>query len=434
MKNIYNFTILIMVLSNPSFAQYLYKDLVDTVPFVSAELEVQNDDEMYFTQPIQPSVAPEEISFVYNGTPKQLPCEQLLYEKILNVMSPSKDERKRVRETTVWPHRFYGQLSLYFKEGEYQGSGVLVGPQHMLTSAHNVYNLKTNEFIKGVKARFALNKDQAPYGEVAGVRVYIDQRYIHSGDRQYDFALIVLDKPVGYKIGSVGLMSLPDNKIIGQKISITGYPSDKGGKQMWTTQSKVKSVDSNSITCLENMPGQNGSFICVEKLGNPYLVGILTLGDGPFSAGNTGIRMSQNKLRMIYEKWIAETNQFKNAIVAPIQPLAPSPKEDSSDSSHDKDSGIIPISGSAISQTSSPGIFSGQTSLPPQSLDSITPEAPSMPPEPILPQRSGGVPVLYAQIASDKHASASPEPIMSEPAKPRRLELHKVSKEVSIKK
>ena len=57
------------------------------------------------------------------------------------IILTNQDGRVAVEKTTAWPYCIHGQLKIrYGKMGEGTGTGILVGPHHILTAGHNVYN------------------------------------------------------------------------------------------------------------------------------------------------------------------------------------------------------------------------------------------------------------------------------------------------------
>ncbi len=318
LKNLALFLMLI-IFSVDLLAQYVIKPLAD-VSFVSGTFESHEENGLHFTMPQQPSQAPQQKVLQYKSNPGLSPH----YEKILMKVHPGQDGRERVFETTAWPYCFYCHLNLGFSEGNYLGSGVLIGPHHILTCGHNVYDYENKQWVKGIEAFFALNDDQAPFGKVHAVRIYAHLKWYKQGDSDFDIALIVINKSIGLKIGWCGLMYLPNEKTLKKAISITGYPGDKGGKQMWTMKDTIKALSEERLFYdIDTMGGQSGSPIWLMILKNPYIVGIHTLGEGKERSGNSGIRLSLGKLKLIVDHWMTESCQYEMPVdrVVPLLPF-----------------------------------------------------------------------------------------------------------------
>ncbi|MHB9147054.1 MAG: trypsin-like serine peptidase [Candidatus Amoebophilus sp.] len=113
-------------------------------------------------------------------------------ESVLMRVKKGQDGRIRIEQTTEFPYLFNGQLELHYSNGEYGGSGTLIGPQHILTAAHNIYNKKRG-WAERVVVRLGLNGKIAPYGDVLATRIYTFKPYINQKDPAYDMALLILE-------------------------------------------------------------------------------------------------------------------------------------------------------------------------------------------------------------------------------------------------
>ncbi len=227
-------------------AEYtLVKDLNESVQFIHESIMCREEESTYYTIPRQPQGAPQQKVLIYKEDAAQLPYEEQVCrdEEMVYQQEPLEekvfvvDRRRRIQRTTEWPYRFFGLLSMYFPDGKKSaGSCVLVGPHHILTCAHNVYDRSKGAWVENIKVYFALNELCAPYGEATGVRIYLDNRYLDKTNtyyKDYDIAFVVINYSIGNEIGWSGLMYLPNKKFENKKIAITGYPGDKP-KQMWT--------------------------------------------------------------------------------------------------------------------------------------------------------------------------------------------------------
>ncbi|OJW70826.1 MAG: hypothetical protein BGO68_02340 [Candidatus Amoebophilus sp. 36-38] len=269
----------------------------------------KNKIELY-APPYRPAKMPEQNTQTCNETLQIPHYEQRQQETVLRRVKKGQDGRSRIQKTTDWPYRLIGQLKLCFSDGEYGGSGVMVGPQHILTCAHNIYR---KEWAHKVVVRLGLNDDLAPYGESLATRIYTFKRWIKQKDKSYDLALLVLAKPIGMQTGWFGLLAALDKDLQKHKVNITGYPGDKGFKQMWTMCHGLQNLFEEQITYeIDTYGGQSGSAIWLNKWGSPYVVGIHTRG-GNFMSSNSGVRISYAKARKLV-RWIGETLTLKERV------------------------------------------------------------------------------------------------------------------------
>lgn len=85
-------------------------------------------------------------------------------------------------------------------------------------------------------------------------------------------------------------------------------PGDKGGRQLWTMSDRVKSIDEESIFYdIDTNSGQSGSPIWFKQFSKPFVIGIHTLGEQISYQGNSGVRLSKQKLEMIISIWLSQT-------------------------------------------------------------------------------------------------------------------------------
>jgi TPR repeat protein/V8-like Glu-specific endopeptidase len=278
--------------------------------FIAAEFEYGEDATSISVPPYRPHEAPIQSVKMY----KDHHLEELPYEKVLKRSADQQDGRQRIIETTKWPYCFLGQLSMFFSRGEYGGSGILVGPQHMLTAAHNVFDLDKKEWSHKIIVRLGLNDMVAPFDEIPVSRAYTFNKWIQEKDAKFDLALLVLEKPIGLKTGWCGLLCLSDKELLDHHVNITGYPGDKGFNQLWGMRHTIKKVKSEQLFYdIDTYSGQSGSGIWINKWCSPYTVGIHTLGEGKLMTGNSGVRLSAEKMKHLLS-WIKETREIKQTI------------------------------------------------------------------------------------------------------------------------
>src|ERR1700722_15716726 len=311
-------TVLLMVsCSSLGYAGKTVLQNLGTAPdYIEGEFAFEKDHKSMYTVPHKPQKAPTQSVKIYRGRPEEMPCE-----KILKRVLTGKDGRQRVADTTQWPYLFHSQLTMHFPNGEYGGSGILVGPHHLLTAAHNVYDPDKKEWATRIVAQLGLNDDMAPFGDLKAVKIYTFEDWIKKKDPNFDLALIILDRSMGIQTGWCGLLCLEDNDLLQEEIRITGYPGDKGFKQMWTMSHAIKKVEPERIFYdIDTYGGQSGSGIWINKWGNPYTIGIHTLGEGGMYEGNSGVRLSLGKFQQLISEWISKTRDIQQYI--PNKPSA----------------------------------------------------------------------------------------------------------------
>lgn len=311
----YSFTIVffIFLISRSVAGETAYHDLEQTsfikVAYKKESFELHNEGLTIFSNPQPPRKQQEQSVQFYEEKPL-LPNSD---ESILKRVILGEDGRTRIIKTTEWPHSIHGHLESKFPDGKrYGGSGVLVGPHHVLTAAHNIYNLSKGGYANAISFYPGLNDETSPFGEANGVRIYTFNKWVNSRNKDYDMALIVLNRSVGLNTGWGGLLfSHDDDDLYKRDIHITGYPSDKKFTQMWTMSDKIKNIHPERFYYnIDTCGGQSGSGICTTMFLQPFVLGVHARGESleiQDNLGNSGTRLSSPKISKL-KKWISETS------------------------------------------------------------------------------------------------------------------------------
>lgn len=114
-------------------------------------------------------------------------------------------------------------------------SGVMIGPRHVLTVSHairwiNPPNPHVADWIKFTPSYF---DGSEPFGAAYGTHIYwqhqVDPPTISSPEDEYDYVVVVLDRPMGELTGWMGSRSYTDRWDGGSYWSHVGYPGDLAG-------------------------------------------------------------------------------------------------------------------------------------------------------------------------------------------------------------
>jgi V8-like Glu-specific endopeptidase len=134
------------------------------------------------------------------------------------------DDDRRVFNDTSYPFSTLG----YVQTSKTTGSGVMVGPRHMLTASHLIDWANGGGWLTFSPMQFDTSE---PFGEVAGTRVYYRDKVRgtigpHEGRR--DYACVVLSERIGELTGWMGTRIYrrrwDDDDLWGHM----GYPADIG--------------------------------------------------------------------------------------------------------------------------------------------------------------------------------------------------------------
>lgn len=271
--------------------------------------------------------------------PSELPHEQKAL--VRNV-----DRRHQVEwpRTQEWPYRVQGHLIMEFPHGRYTGSGTLIGPRHVLTAGHNLYDPRAEQWATKVLFAPGRHEDQYPFGDYKGCVLLTHEKWREKGDEQYDVGMVILDSAIGTQIGWLGLLSfspvldhLSSNHLLKEwPVLITGYPADKGtgdyySTQMWEMRNEIKDVTEKQLFYdIDTWEGQSGSAVWGEYLSREgyYTVGVHTYKEKEYTRkGNRGTRLSEEVFNLILN-WLRtyqREGDLSTSSHAFSQPLALTP-------------------------------------------------------------------------------------------------------------
>ena len=191
---------------------------------------------------------------------------------------------------------------------EWQGSGVLIAPNEVLTASHVVYD-STYGPASNITVTPAYNSGSAPYGSAVAENIHYNDIVDANGEltiqqTQLDYAVIHLST----SFTNLGIMGLEAN-FAGGQANVSGYPGNLNG-QLETTQETV--TPETKYTVLDGTsigPGSSGGPAWVTGAnGIPYVVGLVSTAEG--GVGSTGYfsEISTSAYNQI-EAWIAQDTQ-----------------------------------------------------------------------------------------------------------------------------
>jgi V8-like Glu-specific endopeptidase len=205
-------------------------------------------------------------------------------------------------DATSYPYDTVVYITDMIGGQSWQGSGVLISPDEVLTASHVVYT-------EGIGAATDIvvspgyNLGSSPYGSAQGTYIHYFQiddagDTISSDQSQYDYAVIHLSS--SFDVGSMGI----ESNFEGGPVNVTGYPGSAGGAQVNSSQTVTPDPYYTLLDGTALGKGSSGGPVWIETSGGPEVVGIVSSENGAtgyFTAITTTVF---NQI----ESWLSQDN------------------------------------------------------------------------------------------------------------------------------
>ena len=133
------------------------------------------------------------------------------------------------------------------------GSGVLVGPRHVLTVCQNIYH-KEHKLAQRIKIKTSLNIKNQLYSAFANKIIIFNTSSSKEptkediGTDSYDFALLILDESLGYQFGWMRMISFNNKEELEQlSFNITGYLKEQQSNEIYNHSGEILRYDSEYV-------------------------------------------------------------------------------------------------------------------------------------------------------------------------------------------
>jgi V8-like Glu-specific endopeptidase len=222
-------------------------------------------------------------------------------------------ERTKVENLTNFRMQVTGFL--YDDKTDTNCTGTLIGPRHVITAAHCVYNFKFKSWSNSITfTPGKLSKNDMSKGTYSFKKIFIQKEYTESMSEDFDFALIELNAPIGDTIGWVGFRSLKKDEVSETKamgIFFAGYPGDKEIGTLWKVSCPATVKEKLLTYFCDSFGGMSGSALFQTFDDQNLIIGIHTFGG---FEKNGGVFFDSKNYIMI-DAWKNSTKYPPNTLI-----------------------------------------------------------------------------------------------------------------------
>lgn len=216
------------------------------------------------------------------------------------------DSRSVATQPRSWPWRTVGHLKIRYPNGRTgYGTGVLVGPHHVLTAGHCVYSEADGKWARWIEFVPARDGAAGPADIYYATELLSVTGWTTRKNAEEDYGLILLDQAAGLTFGWMGLHgSNRDADILNRAATISGYPDDKRGYRQHWDRNQIVALHGNLLKYeIDTFDGQSGSPIW-HQFAPPQEECIVGVHRGFDGQNNEGVRIDFDIFTHLIE-WIA---------------------------------------------------------------------------------------------------------------------------------
>ena len=239
-------------------------------------------------------------------TPSELPKD--LQVPQFTKVYPSKSDKMGNQSTTIFPpddRRIFSDTSYPWSTiGRVdtpvgQGSGVMVGPRHLLTVSH-IIQWNSDGTTGWIQFRPSYFAPSAPFGQAWGIRTYYKVKVVGPNidgfEEQYDYVVVVLDRNIGSSTGWMGSKSYTDAWNGNAYWFHAGYPTDITAGNKPTYEGNIAlygdNIENDAHEIMRHRgdvwPGQSGGPFAGWWSGVPYVVAVQSWQNSSYNGASGG--------------------------------------------------------------------------------------------------------------------------------------------------
>lgn len=180
-------------------------------------------------------------------------------------------------------------LDITTNNGNYRGTGFMIGPNTVATCGHCIYSTEygSSRWPTSVTVAPAMAGSSSPYGEAWATAYEVGGNWANNEDETDDWGIIRLNTNIGNSVGWLGLRT-QEASYNGTSVNVNGYPAleDSNGNQILTMYRAWGTVTSSynrmlRSTNINNVGGMSGGPMYIYSSEYGYQAIAFTRGENP---------------------------------------------------------------------------------------------------------------------------------------------------------
>ncbi|MBV9249201.1 MAG: trypsin-like serine protease [Acetobacteraceae bacterium] len=208
-------------------------------------------------------------------------------------------------DPTTYPYDTVVRITDMIGGSWWQGSGVLISPDEVLTASHVVYN-STGGTASNISVTPAYDAGTAPFGTATGISFHYNPIQDPGGtialqQSQSDYAVIHLSRP----FAGLGTMALQAD-YPGGSVNVTGYPGALNGEMENNPESVTRDPAYTLLDGTSIGAGSSGGPVWIYGAnGTPAVVGVVSSADGGVGSKGFFTQLTAAAVNQI-QAWVAQ--------------------------------------------------------------------------------------------------------------------------------
>ena len=151
---------------------------------------------------------------------------------------PANTKHRDVVDASQYPWSAIGRVNMAGVRTRSHCTGALVGEQVVVTAAHCLYRRDLSKWALPGQVHFVAGYQRGEFqAHARGEQLFISPKFdpvkwVHPDNYPNDWAVIVLDAPIGRKVGYLGLLAMRETQLVefhaqNRTFALAGYPRDR---------------------------------------------------------------------------------------------------------------------------------------------------------------------------------------------------------------